>query len=117
MAAWEGDIDATPQLASLVRVQPVPREIILTATTILAASKELGGEVVHSEDLNHGQDYPESLWSTHPSKGSLKIEGRAIFKSYRISTAAKIPNPSCKELITPKLRGNVRRALLYVRFP
>lgn len=66
----EGNIDATLQLASLVRVQPVTRELVLVAValrrryklsqwdaTILAAAKELGCEIVYSEDMNHGQDY------------------------------------------------------------
>jgi predicted nucleic acid-binding protein len=66
----EGNIDATLQLASLVRVQAVTRELVLAAValrrryqlsqwdaTILAAAKELGCEIVYSEDMNHGQDY------------------------------------------------------------
>ncbi len=66
----EGNIDATLQLASLVRVQAVTRELVLTGialrrryqlsqwdATILAAAKELKCEVVYSEDMNHGQDY------------------------------------------------------------
>jgi predicted nucleic acid-binding protein len=66
----EGNIDATLQLASLVRVQAVTRELVLSAValrrrytlsqwdaTILAAAKVLGCEVVYSEDMNHGQDY------------------------------------------------------------
>jgi predicted nucleic acid-binding protein len=66
----EENIDATLELATLVRVQAVTRELILTAValrrryrlsqwdaTILAAAKELGCEVVYSEDMNHGQDY------------------------------------------------------------
>jgi predicted nucleic acid-binding protein len=66
----EGNIDATLQLASLVRVQAITRELVLSAValrrryplsqwdaTILAAAKELGCEVVYSEDMNHGQDY------------------------------------------------------------
>ncbi len=68
----EGNIDATLQLASLVRVQAINREVVMTAVTlrrryqvsqwdatILAAAKELGCEVVYSEDMNHGQDYGE----------------------------------------------------------
>lgn len=66
----EGNIDATLRMASLVRVQAVTRELVLTAValrrryqlsqwdaTILAAAKELGCEVVYSEDMNDGQDY------------------------------------------------------------
>lgn len=66
----EGNIDATLQLASLVRVQSVTRELVLSAVllrrryklsqwdaTILAAARELGCDVVYSEDMNHGQDY------------------------------------------------------------
>lgn len=66
----EENIDATLQLASLVRVQAVTRQLVLTAValrrryqlsqwdaTILAAAKELGCEVVYSEDMHHGQDY------------------------------------------------------------
>ncbi len=70
LAISEGNIDATLQLASLVRVQAVTREVVIAAcalrrryqisqwdATILAAAKELGCEVVYSEDMNHGQDY------------------------------------------------------------
>ena len=66
----EGNIDATLQMASLVRVQSVTRELVLSAVTlrrryklsqwdatILAAAMELGGGVVYSEDMNDGQDY------------------------------------------------------------
>lgn len=66
----EGNIDATLQLASLVRVQAITRELVLSAVelrrryplsqwdaTILAAANELGCEVVYSEDMNHGQNY------------------------------------------------------------
>lgn len=66
----EGNIDAALQLASLVRVQAVTRELVSSAVTlrrryllsqwdatILAAAKELGCEEVYSEDMNHGQDY------------------------------------------------------------
>jgi predicted nucleic acid-binding protein len=66
----EGNIDATLQLALLVRVQAVTREVVIAAVelcwryqisqwdaTILAAAKELGCEVVYSEDMNHGQEY------------------------------------------------------------
>jgi predicted nucleic acid-binding protein len=66
----EGNIDATLQMASLVRVQSVTRELVLSAVTlrrryklsqwdatILAAAMELGCGVVYSEDMNDGQDY------------------------------------------------------------
>ncbi len=66
----EGNIDATLQMASLVRVQSVTRELVLSAVTlrrryklsqwdatILAAAMELGCCVVYSEDMNDGQDY------------------------------------------------------------
>ena len=66
----EANIDATLQLASLVQVQAITREVVVTAValrrryqlsqwdaTILAAAKELGCGVVYSEDMNHGQDY------------------------------------------------------------
>ena len=66
----EGNIDATLQMASLVRVQSVTRELVLSAVTlrrrfklsqwdatILAAALELGCGVVYSEDMNDGQDY------------------------------------------------------------
>ncbi len=66
----EGNIDATLQMASLVRVQSVTRELVLSAVTlrrryqlcqwdatILAAAVELGCGVVYSEDMNDGQDY------------------------------------------------------------
>ncbi len=66
----EGNIDATLRMASLVRVQAVTRELVLAAValrrryqlsqwdaTILAAAKELGCEVVYSEDMKDGQDY------------------------------------------------------------
>lgn len=66
----ESNIDATLQMASLVRVQSVTRELVLSAVllrrryklsqwdaTILAAALELGCDVVYSEDMSHGQDY------------------------------------------------------------
>jgi predicted nucleic acid-binding protein len=66
----EENIDATLQMASLVRVQSVTRELVLSAVTlrrryklsqwdatILAAAMELGCGVVYSEDMNDGQDY------------------------------------------------------------
>jgi predicted nucleic acid-binding protein len=66
----EGNIDATLQMASLVRVQSVTRELVISAVTlrrryklsqwdatILAAAMELGCGMVYSEDMNDGQDY------------------------------------------------------------
>jgi len=66
----EQNIDSTLQLASLVRVPAITRELVLEAvalrrrnklsqwdSTILAAAKELGCEVVYSEDMNRGLDY------------------------------------------------------------
>jgi len=66
----EGNIDATLQMATLVRVQSVTWELVLSAVTlrrryklsqwdatILAAAMELGCGVVYSEDMNDGQDY------------------------------------------------------------
>ena len=66
----EGNIDATLQMASLVRVQSVTRELVLSAVTlrrryqlsqwdatILAAAMELGCGKVYSEDMNDGQNY------------------------------------------------------------
>ena len=66
----ERNIDVTLQMASLVRVQAVTRELVFSATTlrrryqlsqwdatILAAAMELGCDVVYSEDMNDGQDY------------------------------------------------------------
>lgn len=63
----EGNIDATLQMASLVRVQSVTRELVLSAVTlrrryplsqwdatILAAAIGLGCSVVYSEDMNDG---------------------------------------------------------------
>jgi len=66
----EANINATLELASIVRVLPITYELILTATairrrfqvshwdsTIIAAAKELGCKTLYSEDLNHGQDF------------------------------------------------------------
>lgn len=66
----ERNIDATLQMASLVRVQAITREWVLSAVTlrrrfklsqwdatILAAALELGCGVVYSEDMNDGQDH------------------------------------------------------------
>jgi predicted nucleic acid-binding protein len=66
----ESNIEATLQMAALVRVQPVTHELVVSAVmlrrrfqlsqwdaTIIAAALELGCHTVYSEDLNHGQDY------------------------------------------------------------
>ena len=66
----ESNIDATLQMAAMVRVQPITYELIVSAVmlrrrfrlsqwdaTILAAAAELGCPTVYSEDMNHGQDY------------------------------------------------------------
>jgi predicted nucleic acid-binding protein len=66
----ESNIDATLQLAAMVRVQPVTHELVVSAVilrrrfqlsqwdaTIIAAAAELGCKTVYSEDMNDGQDY------------------------------------------------------------
>jgi predicted nucleic acid-binding protein len=66
----ESNIDATLQLAAMVRVQPVTHELVVSAVmlrrrlqlsqwdaTIIAAAAELGCTTVYSEDMNDGQDY------------------------------------------------------------
>jgi predicted nucleic acid-binding protein len=66
----ESNIDATLQLAAMVRVQPVTHELVVSAVmlrrrfqlsqwdaTIVAAAAELGCKTVYSEDMNDGQDY------------------------------------------------------------
>jgi predicted nucleic acid-binding protein len=66
----ESNIDATLQLAAMVRVQPITHELIVSAVmlrrrfqlsqwdaTIVAAAAELGCKTVYSEDMNDGQDY------------------------------------------------------------
>ena len=66
----EGNIDATLQMASLVRVQSITRELVLSAVTlrrryqlsqwdatILAAAMELGCKTLYSEDMSQGQEY------------------------------------------------------------
>ena len=66
----ESNIDATLQLAAMVRVQPVTHELVVSAVmlrrrfqlsqwdaTIIAAAAELGCHTVYSEDMNDGQDY------------------------------------------------------------
>lgn len=66
----ESNIDATLQMAAMVRVQPVTLELVVSAVmlrrrfqlsqwdaTIIAAASELGCKTVYSEDMNDGQDY------------------------------------------------------------
>lgn len=66
----ESNIDATLQMAAMVRVQPVTLELVVSAVmlrrrfqlshwdaTIIAAAAELGCKTVYSEDMNDGQDY------------------------------------------------------------
>ncbi len=66
----ETNIDATLQLASMVRVQPVTHELVISAVilrrryrlfhwdaTIIAAAAELGCGTLYSEDMADGQDY------------------------------------------------------------
>jgi predicted nucleic acid-binding protein len=66
----ESNIDATLQMAAMVRVQPVTHELVVSAVmfrrhfqlsqwdaTIIAAAAELGCKTVYSEDMNDGQDY------------------------------------------------------------
>lgn len=66
----EGNIDATLELASHVRVLPITHELVVNAvalrrrfqlshwdSTIIAAAQELRCKTLYSEDLNHGQNY------------------------------------------------------------
>lgn len=66
----ESNIEATLQLATMVRVQPVTHELVVSAVmlrrrfqlsqwdaTILAAAVELGCTTIYSEYMNDGQDY------------------------------------------------------------
>lgn len=66
----ESNIDATLRMATLVRVQAISHELILSAVilrrrfqlsqwdaTIVAAAAELGCKTLYSEDMSHGQDY------------------------------------------------------------
>ena len=66
----ESNIDATLQMAALVRVQPITHELVISAVilrrkfqishwdaTIIAAAQSLGCEILYSEDMNDGQDY------------------------------------------------------------
>jgi predicted nucleic acid-binding protein len=66
----ESNIEATLQMAAMIRVQPVSHELVVSAVmlrrrfqlsqwdaTIIAAAVELGCPTVYSEDMNDGQDY------------------------------------------------------------
>jgi predicted nucleic acid-binding protein len=66
----EFNIDATLQMAAMVRVQPITHELVISAVmlrrrfqlsqwdaTIIAAAAELGCPTLYSEDMNDGQDY------------------------------------------------------------
>jgi predicted nucleic acid-binding protein len=66
----EANIDATLQMAGLVRVQPITHELVISAVilrrryslshwdaTIIAAAAELGCGTVYSEDMADGHDY------------------------------------------------------------
>jgi len=66
----EGNLDATLRMASLVRVEPITCELVIAAVIlrrkflishwdamIVAAARQLGCEILYSEDMNHGQSY------------------------------------------------------------
>jgi predicted nucleic acid-binding protein len=66
----ERNIDATMEMAALVPVLPVTRELMLNGmvfrrrfqlshwdSTSIAAALELGCHTLYSDNLNHGQDY------------------------------------------------------------
>lgn len=66
----ESNIEATLQMAAMVRVQPVTHELVVSAVmlrrryqlsqwdaTIIAAAVELGCPTVYSEDMSDGQVY------------------------------------------------------------
>jgi predicted nucleic acid-binding protein len=66
----ESNIEATLQMAALVRVQPITHELVVSAVmlrrrfqlsqwdaTIIAAALELGCPTIYSEDMNDGQLY------------------------------------------------------------
>jgi predicted nucleic acid-binding protein len=66
----ESNIEATLQMAAMVRVQPVTHELVVSSVmlrrrfqlsqwdaTIIAAAVELGCPTVYSEDMGDGQDY------------------------------------------------------------
>ena len=79
----EANIDATLQMASLVPVLAITRELVLAAialrrrfglspwdATIVAAAAERGCATVYSEDMNDGQDYG-GVWVINPFKNVL----------------------------------------------
>ena len=66
----EANIDATLEMAGMVRVQPITHELVISAVilrrryplshwdaTIIAAAAELGCRTVYSEDMSNGQKY------------------------------------------------------------
>jgi predicted nucleic acid-binding protein len=66
----EANMDATLEMAGMVRVQPVTHELVVSAVilrrryplshwdaTIIAAAAELGCVTVYSEDMSDGQNY------------------------------------------------------------
>lgn len=66
----ESNIDATLRMATMIRVQPITHEVIVSAVilrrryplshwdaTIIAAAAELGCGTVYSEDMGDSQDY------------------------------------------------------------
>jgi predicted nucleic acid-binding protein len=82
----EANIDATLQLASMVRVQAVTHELVISAVTlrrrfklsqwdatIVAAAAELSCKMVYSEDMNDGQDYA-GVRVVNPFKSISKID-------------------------------------------
>jgi predicted nucleic acid-binding protein len=79
----EANIDATLQMASLVPVLAITRELVLSAVTlrrrfglsqldatIVAAAAERGCATVCSEDMNDGQDY-DGVRVINPFKNAL----------------------------------------------
>lgn len=66
----EANIDATLQMAAMVRVQPITHEVVVSAVilrrrhslshwdaSIIAAAAELGCGIVYSEDMADGRNY------------------------------------------------------------
>lgn len=66
----EANIDATLRMASMVRVEPITHELVISAVilrrkftlshwdaTIVAAARSLGCGILYSEDMGHGQNY------------------------------------------------------------
>jgi predicted nucleic acid-binding protein len=66
----ESNIDATLQMAAMVRVQPITLEVVVAAVilrrryplshwdaTIVAAAAELGCDTIYSEDMSDGREY------------------------------------------------------------